>query len=155
MNHEPLSVTWNARRMRNMILLCLLILLNLSNACVTPVVKTDDEQRSQMAISEQDTQALIKSIEEGDITAVQRLLSKGVSPNLKDKRGFPVLSLAILRKRKDVLEALLHAGADINAAKDNGESAIITAILSDQADTVEFLIQQGANVNVKIIKVII
>jgi ankyrin repeat protein len=119
------------------------------NACSSPAVKTTSTSTEQQTDSQQNATAIVKSIKDGDAVAVKRLIADGISPNLKDEDGDPLLMVAITYQRKDIVEILLKAGVDVNAMPDDGKSVLIRAIKFNQTEIVELLIKSGIEVNVK------
>jgi len=69
---------------------------------------------------------LFNAVRVGDIERVQEILAAGTDPNLRDRRGQPVIVKAAraVIPESGVVDALLGAGADPNAADDNGLTAL-------------------------------
>lgn len=92
-------------------------------------------------------ESLFQAIQRADTAAVERLLSRGLSPNVKDEEGTPALMAATLFAGADCLELLLKHGADPNQTDAAGATPLIWAVPDFQK--VQLLIEYGANVNAK------
>lgn len=99
-----------------------------------------EERRASLAIA----------IRSGDVGAVQQLLADGVSPNLRDERGWPAVLLAAQLRQCECMRALVDAGADVNerisdtAKNFRGYTALIMA---PGADVGRILLEAGADPN--------
>jgi len=70
--------------------------------------------------------AFIKCVERGEKTAVRCFLAAGFSPNVRNEKGVPLLSLAVRNRKKELIPMLLSAGADLNIiSPDNGNSPLM------------------------------
>lgn len=89
--------------------------------------------------------------ETGDLAAMQRLLDKGVSPNVKDKFGQPAILRAVRgsgnRDAVEVLKLLLAKGADVNSTNSFGTTALFLTQSNNQivSDSHKFLLDKGAD----------
>ncbi|RKX80035.1 MAG: hypothetical protein DRP87_00940 [Spirochaetes bacterium] len=94
--------------------------------------------------------AFIKCVERGEKTAVRCFLAAGFSPNVRNEKGVPLLSLAVRNRKKELIPMLLSAGADLNIiSPDNGNSPLMDAAAIGERDIVERFIESGANLNVQ------
>jgi len=123
---------------------------------------------------EDDSSALMQAFTRGDIATVQDLLAKqhvnaktlevvfmlaalqghhamlevlsakGVSPNILDSSGVPILHTAVAMGRTDAVRTLLNLGADPNAKSRSGGTALYAAVFSGRNDVVEILLDKGA-----------
>eukprot|EP00397_Hematodinium_sp_SG-2012_P040638 GEMP01044566.1.p1 GENE.GEMP01044566.1~~GEMP01044566.1.p1 ORF type:complete len:264 (+),score=59.14 GEMP01044566.1:249-1040(+) len=84
---------------------------------------------------------------DGDTSAVQRLLSAGVSANAVTLHDEVALTLASLYGHKAVVETLLAAGAHVNHLDSVSESALMCAAKLGREDVVETLLSAGAHVS--------
>lgn len=92
---------------------------------------------------------LLDNIKSSNIDAVNQLLDKGVSPNIKDKQGCPAIIHAIHASNSELLRRLIEAGADVNAKNKEGLTALHKAASSDKIELVRVLLQSGADVNAR------
>lgn len=72
----------------------------------------------------------------------------GMSVNVRDAAGTPMLCIAARSGRKDMIEWLVDRGAEIDAiSQDRGYSAVMDAVWKSSLDIVDKLIKLGANLN--------
>jgi uncharacterized protein len=99
--------------------------------------------------SAQDVEALLRSVKQGDVATTARLLSSGVSPNIRDASNVTPLMIAALRGDEEMTGILLNAGAEPNATSDTGDTALVKAISFEEIEVVKLLLKGGANPEVK------
>ena len=104
------------------------------------------EDQSPQAMAEQ---ALLQAAFNGNLEAVQELVSKGISPNATDSEQHTPLMWAAFNGHTPVIRYLLEKGANIEAKDESGRSALMYASSGPYAETVEFLLDHGAEVNVQ------
>src|ERR1700712_5086731 len=94
--------------------------------------------------------SMIKAVKFDDISAVKKLLSQGVDPNLVDNTGTPLLVIAA-REKSDKVAKLLADNPNIDLEKLDpaGENAMMLAALNDDLIFVNLLIAKDAEVNKK------
>ena len=94
--------------------------------------------------------SMIKAVKFDDVSAVRKLLSQGVDPNLVDNTGTPLLVIAA-REKSDKVGALLADNPNIDLEKLDpaGENAMMLAALNDDLNFVNMLIAKDAEVNKK------
>ncbi|MGX7003251.1 ankyrin repeat domain-containing protein [Caballeronia sp. KNU42] len=94
--------------------------------------------------------SMIKAVKFDDVSAVKKLLSQGVDPNLVDNTGTPLLVIAA-REKSDKVGALLADNPNIDLEKLDpaGENAMMLAALNDDLNFVNMLIAKDAEVNKK------
>jgi len=92
-----------------------------------------------------------KAVEFDDIKAAQKLLSRGVDPNLVDNAGNPMLVVALREKSTKVATALIKAkDIDLDKANPAGETPLMMASLQGEMDMVKLMVEgQEAEVNKK------
>ncbi|WP_420869220.1 ankyrin repeat domain-containing protein [Cupriavidus gilardii] len=74
---------------------------------------------------------------------VRKLLSRGVDPNLTDRRGDPLLVAALREKSLKAAEALIQAkNLDFDKTNAAGETALMMAALQGQLDMVKLMVEQ-------------
>lgn len=95
------------------------------------------------------SRALLRSIEKGDVSAANRLLSSGVTVNARTKEGWTALILAAQRNLSNLTHALITRGADVNARDKQGQTALMHAARKGHRQTVELLVNRGADVTAK------
>ncbi len=71
------------------------------------------------------------------------LLNAGLSPDITDKKGNPILYQCA--SHPDCLELLLKAGADVDKTNSRGETAFMRATYVGDLDCVQVLLDGGAN----------
>ncbi len=93
---------------------------------------------------------MIKAVKFDDVSAVKKLLSQGVDPNLVDNTGTPLLVIAA-REKSDKVGKLLADNPNIDLEKLDpaGENAMMLAALNDDLTFVNMLIAKDAEVNKK------
>ncbi|CAH2790751.1 MAG: FOG: Ankyrin repeat [uncultured Caballeronia sp.] len=94
--------------------------------------------------------SMIKAVKFDDVSAVKKLLSQGVDPNLVDDTGTPLLVIAT-REKSDKVGKLLADNPNIDLEKldSAGENAMMLAALNDDLNFVNMLIAKDAEVNKK------
>ena len=84
-----------------------------------------------------------KAVEFDDINAVQKMLARGVDPNLVDAKGNPMLVVALREKSLKVAEALIRAkDIDFDKANAAGETPLMMASLQNELGLVKLMVDQ-------------
>ncbi len=96
-----------------------------------------------------DGYSLILAADDGDLPAVELLISRGTDPNVVTSEGVSALMYASHNSFPDVVDYLLRHGADVNAVPDNGITALISAAKTGDYEICEMLIDSGAYVDAK------
>ncbi len=87
-------------------------------------------------------------VSEGDMKACVDFLHVGFSPDSRDDRGVPILSLAIRGRHRELVDLLLDKGASVNAVShDRGNSPLMEAALRGDSETVDKLLEAGADLD--------
>jgi uncharacterized protein len=87
---------------------------------------------------------------EGEIVPLHSYLNAGFSPDVRDKRGVPLLCLAVRNDHKAAVDLLLAAGADINAVSlDRGNSALMDAAADRKLELMQLLVDAGASLDMQ------
>lgn len=82
----------------------------------------------------------------GDTTSIRNFLKVGFSPDVRDRKGVPVLVSAIRNNNPEAGEVLLSRGADPNAmSEDRGTTALMEAASLGNLHLIEMLLGHGAN----------
>lgn len=92
-----------------------------------------------------------KAVEFDDANTVQKLLAKGVDPNLVDNRGNPMLVVALREKSTKAATALIKAkNIDFDKTNPAGENALMMAALNGELDMIKLMVDgEEAEVNKK------
>ncbi|NVK52103.1 MAG: ankyrin repeat domain-containing protein [Flavobacteriaceae bacterium] len=89
----------------------------------------------------------IKAVKKEDYNVINRLLKKGVSPNLNDEIGIPVLQLASQKGDEKMVAFLIKNGADVNCLNRVGQTPLAWAVRFGHLETAKLLLDAGANPN--------
>jgi ankyrin repeat protein len=81
---------------------------------------------------------------EGELGAVNDLLSGGGRVNAKDDVGRTALMFAVVNSHPKIVKVLLRAGAHVNARAHDGSTALILAAMNGDAEIVQVLLNHGA-----------
>jgi uncharacterized protein len=97
---------------------------------------------------------LIDAVKAGNLATTRSLLAKGVSPDTRDKDGYPALAWAALRGHTEIVRALLDQGADPNLRDQiAGYTPLMHSVSKSKVDTnlpvIQLLIARGAEVNAR------
>ena len=88
-------------------------------------------------------------IAKDDEEIVNLFYDAGMSVNVRDAAGTPMLCIAARSGRKNMIEWLVERGAEINAiSKDRGYSPVMDAVWKSSLDIVDLLIKLGADLNI-------
>lgn len=97
-----------------------------------------------------DKDAIVKAVKFDDVSAVTKLLKRGIDPNTTDDEGLPLLVLAAREKSDNVAKLLIDTpNTDIEKVDAHDENAMMLAALNGDTDLVKALIAKGAEVNKK------
>jgi len=88
-----------------------------------------------------------KAIKRGDIEALQSALANGLDPNLSNKNGWTLLTLAAIKGNTKIGQLLIDAGADLNKRTNGRDTALSLASLSGCRGFVELLLARGASLD--------
>ena len=92
-----------------------------------------------------DTQVLMRAVEEGETSLVRSLLAAGADAGAACERRETALMRAASRGYADIVRALLDAGADMSAEKEDGSTALSLAVFYGYAEVVRMLLAKGAD----------
>jgi general secretion pathway protein A len=93
--------------------------------------------------------ALLLSVENGDLAGVRALLVAGGSPDARDRARLTPLMLAVIRGNSAISDALLDGGASVNARNNAGQTALMMAAINNNRFAVKTLLARGADVNAR------
>lgn len=91
---------------------------------------------------------LFEAIKRGDHMQVQRHINQAIDPNQRDELGRPLLILAVMNNRLEIVRMLLRSGADPNTSYEN-IPALMFAATSNRCsqDIVDALLAARADPN--------
>eukprot|EP00438_Fugacium_kawagutii_P029759 Skav224775 [mRNA] locus=scaffold933:277339:278319:+ [translate_table: standard] len=93
-------------------------------------------------------QDMISACQDNDAVALERLLQRPCSPNLKERQeGSTALHHAARNGHIQPVQLLLQASADANQATDGGASPLLLAARHGHVEIVRLLLEAGANAN--------
>ncbi|XP_061193022.1 putative ankyrin repeat protein RF_0580 [Saccostrea echinata] len=93
-------------------------------------------------------QLLLKVVDDGDIKNIMKLLRFGISTNICDNNGDPLLFIPIVNGNVEMLDVLLTCGnCDLNKSSQEYRTPLMLAVEMDDIRMIRHLIKAGANVN--------
>jgi uncharacterized protein len=101
---------------------------------------------SKASLSQTETQRndFVKAAKFDDVSTVKALINQGISPNLVDKNGNPMLVLAIKDHSYQVIDLLLSSkGMDVDLSNKQGETPLMFASINGELPLVKTLILQN------------
>lgn len=94
--------------------------------------------------------AFAEAVVEGNTQAAELFLKAGLPADTRDKKGVPLLGLAVRTGNQAMVDLLLDAGAQIDTqSEDRGNSALMDAVAGGHERIARRLVEAGANVNLK------
>jgi len=96
-----------------------------------------------------DGYSLILAADDGDIEAIDLLVSRGADLDAATSEGVTALMYASHNGFPDVVNYLLQKGAEVNAVPENGITALISASKTGDYEICEMLLDSGAYVDNK------
>jgi uncharacterized protein len=95
-------------------------------------------------------ESLAQCVAEDKADDVALFFAAGFSPDIKDKKGIPLVCIAARNGNLNTLKLLLYIGAQVNQiAEDRGSNALFDSALIRNKEIVKVLIEAGANVNIQ------
>ncbi len=92
-------------------------------------------------------ETLLDIAEQGDLSALNQMLSQHRQPDVRDSCQWTPLMKAALYGHTAVVERLLAAGAKVDAVDKGGYTAMMLAASNDHAEAVDLLLKHGAMVD--------
>lgn len=100
-----------------------------------------------MALSDE---AFARAVSEGNEEAVELFLRAGFSPDARNSKGVPAVSLAIRSRHRNIVQKLIERGADVNVSSaDRGDTPLMEAAVRGEPEILEDLLKNGADLNVQ------
>ncbi|MCX8199958.1 MAG: ankyrin repeat domain-containing protein [Candidatus Micrarchaeota archaeon] len=93
--------------------------------------------------------AIVHAVRRGDSGAVKMLLENGANPNSVDEEGTPLIVIASMCNRINVVSHLLRANACIDVRTSIGDTALMWSAWLGEAKLAKMLIAAGADVNAR------
>ena len=93
--------------------------------------------------------SLHRAVDEGDFSALEKLISSGADVNARSSEEWTPLMLATIKGHTEMIEALLRNGADSNARNRKGWTALMFAVSMSDAVSMRILIEGGASLNAR------
>ena len=103
----------------------------------------------RMVVGQSGWTALMEASTQGNLAAVENLLTKKSNVNAQAIDGSTALRAATYYGHGDVVNALLAHGADVNLRDKTGRTALSDAVLEGRAAIASLLLEKGADPNVK------
>jgi ankyrin repeat protein len=99
--------------------------------CIQPVYAQTEAQRNDF----------VKAAKFDDVNTVKSLIKQGISPNLVDENGNPMLVLSIKDHSYQVIDLLLSSkGMDVDLSNKQGETPLMLASINGELPMVKTLI---------------
>ena len=96
-----------------------------------------------------DGYSLILAADDGDLAAVDLLVSRGTDLDAATEEGVTPLMYAAHNGFPEVVEYLIGHGADVNAVPENGITALISASKTGDYEICKMLVDSGADIDVR------
>lgn len=94
-------------------------------------------------------EAMAECVISGQLDIVKNYIHAGFSPSSRNKKGVPILCLAVRNKQYDITKYLIDTGADINSvSEDRNNTPIMDAAAKGDVRTVKLLVDEGADLEV-------
>ncbi|XP_048772784.2 putative ankyrin repeat protein RF_0580 [Ostrea edulis] len=93
-------------------------------------------------------QLMLNVVDSGDIKNLLKLLNFGISSNIRDSNGDPLLFIPIVNGNIEMLDALLTSGnCELELSNHENRTPLMLAVEMDDIRMIRHLIKAGANVN--------
>ncbi len=77
------------------------------------------------------------------------LLAHGANPNFREQRIRPLIVVAAMEDKADMVRFLIAHGADVNEKEHDGDTALMAVANGDFSDVAKTLLAHGADVNAR------
>lgn len=108
------------------------------------VASCSESEEEKTSVTIEHKQNLVTAVTKKNIGAVQNLLKQGVSPDVRNEKGVPIISIAASSGSIKIVRALIDAGADVNALDSDEKSPLQYAIDNGKVKITGILKQAGA-----------
>lgn len=116
----------------------------------TDLVREKAENALQTRGSWRTPDHFAEAVEKGDESLVALFLESGLSPDLTDRKGVPLICLAAREGHTDIGTRLIEAGADVNAVSpDRNNNALMDASAGGNGELVKKLISAGSRLDIQ------
>ncbi len=113
-----------------------------------PVVHDSDDSDAVAEVDPDDAEEeLIYAINTERPALLRGALKAGADPNLRNSIGHPVIMMAALSGKVELVRILIKAGADVNAKTSIGSTALSQAAWNGYDDIIIVLVEAGANLD--------
>ncbi|MGF1607376.1 MAG: ankyrin repeat domain-containing protein [Rhodothalassiaceae bacterium] len=94
--------------------------------------------------------AFIEAVRESNLLEARQLLNRGLTANVRDAEGVPVLVIAAETGDLDMLRFLIESGANINAAsRSDGSTALMRLVERRDLAGATYLLEQGPDLDAR------
>lgn len=95
-------------------------------------------------------ESFAESVSEGNAHAVDLFIRAGLPADTRDKKGVPILCLAVRAGNRAIVDLLLDSGASVDAqSEDRGNSALMDAAAYGNGAIIEDLLEGGAALDLR------
>ncbi len=109
----------------------------------------NERAKGEIGSKEDLNAGLLNAVEVNDISAVQKAIEKGASPDAADGEFVSVLMKASLYGYSEIVDLLLRFGANPKLEDNNGNTALVMAVWAGHPDIVQTLTAYGASSTVR------
>lgn len=88
----------------------------------------------------------VTAIRKGDLTSIKTLVMKSGS-NVTDKDGFPVLHLAVIHNKEEIVRFFIDHGVNVEGKRPDGSTALMQAAWENKPTLIQILLAAGADIN--------
>lgn len=93
--------------------------------------------------------SLQRAVDQGDVSNINDLISRGADVNARTEDGWTPLMLATIKGYAEVARALLLQGADVNARNKKGWTALMFSVSMGDLDTLRVLLDGSAEIDAR------
>lgn len=95
-------------------------------------------------------EAMAECVSSGQLDIVKDYVDAGFSPSIRNKKGVPILCLAVRNKFHEITKYLIDIGADINSvSEDRNNTPVMDAAANGDLDAVKLFVNEGADLEVQ------